>query len=155
MSSAADGPPPGRRLRVSAYAVCVHDHAVLLVRIAPGHSVESDGRWTLPGGGLDHGQDPRDGALRELGEETGLRGEIAELLGVDSSSTRLVSAQDGVDTDLHAIRILYRVRITGGDLRDEPEGSTDAARWVPLADLPTLPHVSLVDVALRLAGLFP
>ena len=30
---------------------------------------------------------------------------------------------------MHAIRILYRVRIVGGELRDEPDGSTDTCRW--------------------------
>ena len=30
---------------------------------------------------------------------------------------------------LHAIRIVYRVRIVGGALRDEADGSTDAAGW--------------------------
>ncbi len=31
---------------------------------------------------------------------------------------------------LHAIRIVYAVRIVGGELRDEPDGSTDTCRWV-------------------------
>ena len=30
------------------------------------------GMWTLPGGGLDHGEDPRAGVRREVYEETGL-----------------------------------------------------------------------------------
>ena len=33
---------------------------------------------------------------------------------------------------MHAIRIVYEVRITGGDLRDEPDGSTDTCRWLAL-----------------------
>jgi ADP-ribose pyrophosphatase YjhB (NUDIX family) len=144
-----------RHLRVSAYAVCVHGDAMLLTRIAPGYTAESDGKWTLPGGGLEHGEDPRDCVLRELDEETGLGGEVAELLGVDSLSARFASAQDGQPTDFHGIRILYRVRITGGELRDEFGGSTDAARWVALTDLPALPHVSLVDEAVRLIGEIP
>ena len=35
---------------------------------------------------------------------------------------------------LHAIRIVYRVRITGGQLRDEPDGSTDTCAWFTLDD---------------------
>lgn len=30
---------------------------------------ESDGRWELPGGGLDHGENPQDGLMREIKEE--------------------------------------------------------------------------------------
>ena len=32
----------------------------------------NDGRWALPGGGLKKNEDPKDGALREIEEETGL-----------------------------------------------------------------------------------
>ena len=31
---------------------------------------------------------------------------------------------------MHAIRIVYRVRITGGELRDEVDGSTDTCAWL-------------------------
>ncbi len=33
----------------------------------------SSGKWSLPGGGLHHGETAADGALRELHEETGLQ----------------------------------------------------------------------------------
>lgn len=144
---------PRRLQRVSAYALCADDDAILLTRIAPGATADHDGHWTLPGGGIEFGEDPRDGALRELREETGLEGEIVELAGVDSVARRFVHPDDGVPTDFHAIRILYRVRITGGVLTDEPDGSTDACRWVPAAELPALPLVDLVEVGARLLGL--
>lgn len=138
--------PPRRVTRVSAYAVCVDEHRrILLCRIAPGWTAGHDGWWTLPGGGIEHGEDPRDAALRELTEETGLVGEIVELLDVDSWRSD-VTDRDGIPTDYHGIRVLYRVRITGGELRDELDGSTDAAAWVEPGDLATLP---VVDLALR------
>ncbi len=36
--------------------------------------------WQMPQGGLDEGEDPRAGALRELEEETGIRGAQVEIL---------------------------------------------------------------------------
>lgn len=114
---------PGR-LRVAAYTLCHDDLGrVLLCHIAP--SVGVGDLWTLPGGGLDFGEAPAAAALRELTEETGLVGEITELVDV---SDRCFRPTDG-GVPLHAIRIVYRARIVGGTLHDEPEGSTDMARW--------------------------
>jgi ADP-ribose pyrophosphatase YjhB (NUDIX family) len=112
------------RTRVAAYAVCRDDAGrVLLCHIAP--SVGVGDVWTLPGGGLEFGEPPEVAVLRELTEETGYVGDLDGLVGVSDRVFR-----DGDDGDrLHAIRILYRVRIVGGELRDEPEGSTDTCRW--------------------------
>jgi putative (di)nucleoside polyphosphate hydrolase len=36
--------------------------------------------WQMPQGGLDEGEDPVDGAYRELEEETGIRRELVEII---------------------------------------------------------------------------
>jgi len=36
--------------------------------------------WQMPQGGLDPGEDPQDGALRELEEETGIRRDLVEIV---------------------------------------------------------------------------
>ena len=77
---------PRRRSRVAAYALCTSGDALLLCRIAPGVTGGWDGMWALPGGGVDFGEHPRDAVLRELAEETGLSGEVVELLEVDSAT---------------------------------------------------------------------
>jgi len=120
----ADGVAGTDRTRVAAYAVA-HDDAgrILLCHISP--TVGVGDVWTLPGGGLDFGEAPELAVLRELAEETGYTGELDGLAGV---SDRIFRDVDGADR-MHAIRILYRVRIVGGELRDESDGSTDTCRW--------------------------
>ena len=127
-----------QNLRVAAYAVCIRDDEVLLARWIGPRGPE----WTLPGGGLDHGEDPRDGAVREVEEETGYVARLDALLLVDS-----IHFVEG-PVDHHGIRIVYAATVIGGELRFEVDGSTDMAAWIPLADVPQLARVDLVDVGL-------
>ncbi len=60
-----------QQTRVGAYVVCVRDATLLLVRFARSE------RWTLPGGGLDHGERPEDAAVREVTEETAIESRLA------------------------------------------------------------------------------
>ncbi len=117
-----------RRTRVAAYGLCRDaEERVLLCRIV--ERIAPGGVWTLPGGGLDFGESPASGALRELTEETGLTGEVVALLDV---ADRVVDQARGVR--MHAIQIVYRVRVTGGELRDEPDGSTDMCAWFTIEE---------------------
>lgn len=136
-----------RKLRVAAYAVCVRDGQLLLAR-----SANDDGvlEWVLPGGGMEHGEDPYDTVRREVTEETGYRIEVTGLLGVHSH--RLALPRRGLRraTDHHGVRLVYEGKITGGELRPEVGGSTDLAAWHDLDAVPGLRHIPLVDIALRL-----
>lgn len=143
----SDRDPLAPYLRVAAYGLCLDEsERLLLVRIAPGYTRDAEGMWTLPGGGLKFGEDPQVGAVRELEEETGYVGEVERLAFV-SSIARLETV-DGFGP-YHGVRIVYHMRITGGELRHEVEESTDMAAWIPKAELATTPIVELVEHALE------
>ena len=73
----------GRVQRVGAYGVCVDgDARILLCRLTAVTS--RPGWWTLPGGGVDFGEHPSDGARARSREETGLDAVVEALLDVDS-----------------------------------------------------------------------
>jgi len=141
---------PLTRLRVGAYTVCVDaEERILLCRLAPGSTIGFDGHWTLPGGGLEHGEEPRAAALRELEEETGLTGELEGLLDVESNRFAYTN-REGREVDFHGVRIIYRARVTGGALRDELGGSTDACRWFTREELSGERLLDLAELAIRL-----
>ena len=137
----------GERTRVAAYALSTDENGrILLCRIAP--SVASGKIWTLPGGGLDFGEPPEVAVLRELTEESGYQGEVVGLADV---TDRVLTDSEGGGR-MHAIRIVYRVRVTGGELRDEIDGSTDTCGWFTHDEAARLNLGSLAKHALTLAA---
>lgn len=131
---------------MSVYGICRDaDGRLLLARAAAWLTVA--GRWFLPGGGLDHGEDPVDCLRRELLEETGLDVEVGPLRGVLTDTTVL---PDG--TELHTIRIIYAIDRWRGELRPEEQGTTDMVRWVDADELAQLPVVPYVTRALTELG---
>jgi len=123
-----------RLQRPAAYALVRRDDAVLLTRIsAAGYHT---GSWTLPGGGIDHGESPHEAVAREVREETGLGVDVGVLLGVHDvrfSGT----APNGRFEDFHGIHLVFAAEVAG-DAQPrvvEQGGTTDAAAWVPEADI--------------------
>ncbi len=131
----------GRRQRVAAYGLCRSPAGqVLLVRAAPSLTVA--GQWFLPGGGIEHGEDPVASLQREFTEETGLEVEVGALRAVLSDTFTLPNG-----TSLHTVRIIYIIDQYRGRLRHEVDGSSDIARWVARPEalaLPLRPYVRQV-----------
>ncbi|MEU0368872.1 NUDIX hydrolase [Streptomyces sp. NPDC006283] len=139
-------------LRLAAYAVSIKDGHVLLT-----HAAKPDGEktWTLPGGKVEHGEDPFDAVIREITEETGLDAVVTRLLGVDSRVIPAAERRLPGRPELHNVGIYYQVRITGGRLRPEPNGETTESVWTPIPDVARLSRSSLLDIGLTLARTTP
>lgn len=128
-----------KRQRIAAYGLCVDDsERILLARAAP--SLTLRGRWFLPGGGVQHGEHPTASLVREVEEESGLRVVVGPLLDVLSDVRALPD-----ETELHTVRLIYRVASWEGTLRPEVDGTTDAIRWVTTSELATLPLAQYVE----------
>ncbi len=134
-----------RHWRIGAYAICRRDAEVLLVRASSRTTVE--GRWFLPGGGLEFGEAPSDAVLRELHEETGLTGRSPRLVGVTSD---VHTARRGAS--VFVVRLLFEVDVEAGELVFEADGTSDAARWVPLDEVEALGALPYVLAALGLSA---
>jgi 8-oxo-dGTP diphosphatase len=119
--------------RVSACGLARDGDAVLLVQI--GRSAYGDaGKWLLPGGGIEHGEEPRDAVVRAFAEQVGLTVRVDELLDVGSDYRHIPGG-----IDFHGIFIVYGVTVTGGELRAEPDGAVLAPTWAKPSELDSLP----------------
>jgi len=133
--------------------VLVKGSSLLLTRLAPHVAFQG---WTLPGGGVEHGEDPRDALRREVYEEAGLHVAVGRLL--DVHSTHFTGARpDGVVEDYHGLHLIFDVSLLPESAAAAPsvvevDGSTDLAAWV---DFDAVGDLSLTDVvhhALRVRG---
>lgn len=92
--------------KVGVGVFVVEEGKVLLVRRRMN---PEKGKWSIPAGFLDSGEDPRETAVREAFEETNLRVKIEGLIDVyHNPAARGPGA---------SIFILYRARLLGGELR--------------------------------------
>lgn len=134
--------------RAGAYAVIRRGAQVLLTRLA--HT----GRWTLPGGGIDPGEQPGDSLAREVFEETGLSLDGVRLAGV-STARWTGRAPDGVVEDFHAVQVLYTADVDTDAVPHvvERDGSTSEVAWVDLAEVSALPLTYAVRSGLGLVGI--
>jgi 8-oxo-dGTP diphosphatase len=142
---------PVKRQRLAAKALIRRGDSVLLARLSA-HAVET-GRWTLPGGGVDHGESPETALVREVDEEAGVAVVVGALVGVhDLHLTG--NAPDGRLEDFHAVNIVYEAEVPAGQepAVREVDGTTDAVGWVPVADIAAgvVPVTELVRFALAL-----
>ena len=146
-----------RAQRFAAYAIATDPHdRLLLTRIAPGYP--GAGRWHLPGGGTDYGEQPGTALIRELVEETGQQGRLVELLGVASHRDAASLGPEGYPIDWHGVRAFYRVVVDAPTevIVGDVGGSTSEACWMALKDVSELPADRLTEVtaeALRAARL--
>ncbi|DAC35416.1 MAG TPA: NUDIX hydrolase [Candidatus Poseidoniales archaeon] len=108
-----------------AVDACVRrgDEVLLIQRKHP----PNVGSWGCPGGFMDVGETAEQGALRELEEETGIRGCNPRLLMVMSDPER--------DERKHVVSIVYEVDMV--DESQDPRPGDDAAdaRFVPISDV--------------------
>ncbi|QNI09162.1 NUDIX hydrolase [Mycobacterium kubicae] len=86
--------------------------------------------WSLPKGHIEQGETAEQTAIREVAEETGIRGSVLAALG--RIDYWFVTDGRRVHKTVHH----YLMRFSGGELSDEDLEVAEVA-WVPIRDLPS------------------
>ncbi|MFX0542150.1 NUDIX hydrolase [Roseovarius sp. S4756] len=136
--------------RAAAYVVAIDlEYRILLTKFEkPGHP--KSGAWTLPGGGMEWGEQASETAIREVKEETGLEAEIGPLLGAQSEWIE-ASASEWGQPGL-ALRLIFKARNCAGALKKDfsDDDTTVAAAWFRVEDVHRLNRVEVVDFGIAL-----
>jgi 8-oxo-dGTP diphosphatase len=128
--------------RPAAYAIVIHDGKILLTK--------QHKALHLPGGGVELGEMPEEGVIREVKEETGL----------DVGNPRLVGSISGFFTQthknsknrahVHSVLLYYRCDLIGGELstdgfEDDEKLIGDMPEWVSVDQLDEIVAGSTID----------
>ena len=115
------------RFYIGAYGIILDpDGRLLLARMVGGFD---DGKWTMPGGGIEWGEHPDAALVRELEEETGI-------VDIDNFNICDVYSHVYPNNDelglepLHHIGIVYKVNVSSFELKYEKDGFTDRCEWL-------------------------
>lgn len=79
--------------------------------------------WCLPGGAFETGESVKEAVVREVEEETGLKVEPLQLIGVYSSPDRMSQYADGNRYQL--VVLSFRCRVIGGVEKPATDETTD------------------------------
>jgi 8-oxo-dGTP pyrophosphatase MutT (NUDIX family) len=95
-----------------------------------------EGLWALPKGNIDPGETPEETAVREVWEETGVRGSLVEKLG---DVKYVYTRRDGERTfKIVSFFLLQARRGRIGRIDERMRVEVAEARWLPLEEAPRL-----------------
>lgn len=81
-----------------------------------------DGKWCLPGGGMEPGETVVESCVREIQEETGLEVRVKHIIGIYSNPDWLIEYPDG--KKYQAVAVSLEAEVVGGQLHPTSETAT-------------------------------
>jgi len=130
----------GNQLRMRVNGILMQNEKILMIK----HLMGNDRiLWSVPGGGMQFGQNATSNLIREFEEETGLTVAVQDYLFV----------HEYFNHPLHALEHFFSVKWISGDLKlgTDPELNPenqiiDEIRWMSLKDIHSLPQNSLHQI---------
>jgi len=99
-----------------------------------------NGTWSRIAGRLDPAEQPADGVLREIFEETGVRAEIDRLAGIALHEVTYLNGDR-----CHMVNTWFRCHAVSGEARVNDDEST-AVGWFPIDRMPELNPFAMLRI---------
>jgi 8-oxo-dGTP diphosphatase len=130
----------GNKLRVRVNGILIRDQKILMIK----HLMGNDKiLWSVPGGGIEFGQNAKSNLKREFEEETGIEVEISDYLFI----------YEYLEPPLHALEHFFLVKITNGVLKLGRDPELDPSNqiiseihWMSINEIQSLPQNSLHQI---------
>jgi 8-oxo-dGTP diphosphatase len=129
---------------VGASAIVVNEQGEILL-----HRRSDNGKWSLPGGSVDPGEQPADAAVREVFEETGLKVIPLRLISVYSGPELVITYPEGNQVAITSVAFLCKP--VGGEPRLDGDETLEIRYFAPdkLPDNLMSNHVQRIQDALK------
>lgn len=124
--------------------IIVKDDKILLIREA---GTVDKGKWNLPAGWLDVGENPINGAKREAKEETGFDIKITDFLGVYSLVRSDLQKVDGFIR--HPIKLIFIGKISGEKKYNIDKKEITEVKWFSLEEIEKMSKDELRDIDIK------
>lgn len=133
---------------IGAYGVIIENGKIVLIKKARGGYL---GKLDLPGGGIEHTENPIEALHRELMEEAGVIVKEQNLLDVFTNNIVWDESAE-ITKDLHHFGVIYEVKVTG-ELKQEPDGIDSlGANWYDINTLDSNEVTPFVKMSLERLG---
>lgn len=123
-----------KHTHLGVYGILIKNNQILLIKKSRG---PHKGKWDLPGGSIEFGEDPYETLKREFDEETGIH-ELEGRIRTAISYTLIYPFKEDELEELHHIGIIYDVELTSNqyELKTDGDGEDSlGACWIHIDEI--------------------
>ena len=121
-----------KHTHIGSYGIITNNKQIILIKKARGGYT---GLLDLPGGGIEHTENPEETLKREIMEEVGISIDNHKLLTILSNNIT-GNIRDNYYEDLHHIGIIYLIKAIDENIKTEPDGiDSNGANWYQINDI--------------------